>query len=331
MTRLTVFTVIALCSCAVRAQAPLPEKNYLDKILERRTISPEESQSLNRDTNPVIDVRDLVIYLNGLPISATFLTGETLAFHSQGTVTLPIVFSKPVTGTLKFDLGGTATPGAGKDFTLNPAQITLNNSRNASVTVIFEPWRGVGGEKIIRLSLNRQQTLAPANGSFSSHILRIRQFTAGEYVGLLSFQNGSGLPSLPVRVGLDNGGAAVCAFDSGTTLFGGSLALSWTPGPDAFPAFATAAPITLPGAVFSRTTDIHGTLVLSRMTPPFTGELAAYLGGFPATEQPAVYSAVCTLTDLFAAGGSRPNNANPFAVVHAGTLTLRPVSFASAP
>ena len=87
-------------SAASTAQDGLTSKTYLDKILEKTAFTPAEIATLNTDGIASIDVRDLAIVLNGQPISATFGSAETLAFQSDGSVTVPILFSKPVTGTI---------------------------------------------------------------------------------------------------------------------------------------------------------------------------------------------------------------------------------------
>lgn len=317
---------------ALRAQQTPPEKDYLDKMLERRPFTPAETATLNRDgaANPNIDVRDLVIFLNGLSVSATFGSAESIAFHSQGSITLPIYFSKPVTGTIKFDLGGDAGAGVGQDYTLIPSQVTVTNAISTQVTVLFQPWRGVGGEKVVRLTLNRNPAVIPANGNFATHLVRIRQFEQGEFVGMLTFPSGSGLPSLPVRIGLGTGGSAVCSFQSESTLLGSQLPLTWTAGFAGFPAFTGSVALTIPGASLGRSAPVNASLAIQRMAAPYGAELDAYLSGFPLDDQPALYQATFTFHDLIAAGQGRAVGSNPFAVVHQGRLTLQPVAYAAA-
>ncbi len=313
-------------------------QDYLDKILERRPFTPAEAAVLNRDAHPEIDVRDLVIYLSGQDVSASFASAETLAFHPAGlttlpTVTLPIYFSKPVTGTIKLDLGGTASEGAEADFTIlyhQAAQktFTVVNATSLDIPIQLRPWQGIGGEKVIRLTINRNPEILPENGTYSTHLLRIRQFDAGEFVGMLSFPPGSGLPSLPVRIGLGLDGSAMCSFQQASTLLGSSLNFSWNTGYQGFPNFPEPVPITIPGENLNRTNAVNATLSIQRLSPPFHEELVAFLEGFPENDQPALYHATFTFHDLIGAGARFSPGPNPYAVVHQGRLTLQPVSYA---
>lgn len=309
------------------AQDDLPEKAHLDKILERRTFTPEEEAALNQDADPAIDVRDLVIYLNGLPISASFGSAESLAFHSQGSVSLPVYFSKPVTGTVTFDFGGTAQQGAGKDFTITPMSVNLTNETSTQVSIVFEPWQGIGGEKVVRLSVTRDPAVVPANGTYPSHLLRIRQFDAGEFTGILSFPPASGLPALSVRVGLDSSGNAVCAFPDGSNLLGPSLNLGWSPGFEGFPSFPESTAITIGKESLKRTVDLAATLQFQRMAEPYSDTVDAFLEAFPTGERPAMYHATLRFADLFAAGASDDD----LAITYDGELAIQPVNYEESP
>jgi hypothetical protein len=323
---------IAMLSLPVKGQTQPPagtEKPHLDAILQRN--NPAHAPDLTGDG--ALDVRDLVVFLNGQPISTTFGTAETLAFHSQGSVTLPVYFSKPVTGTLKFDLGGTAEIGAGKDFTLSQTTVSVTNATSTQLTVNFLPWRGVGGEKVLRLTLNRNPIVIPNNGTFSTHLLRVRQFDAGEFVGLLTFPAGSGLPTLPVRVGLQSSGSALCSFEQNGSFLGTGINLAWTSGSSGFPSFSGAVPLSIPAESLNRPSgsNVSASLAISRSAPPYDEATEAYLDGFPENDQPALYLAEFTFHDLIAAGANRPANNNPYAIRHLGRLTLQPVTYAPAP
>ncbi len=319
-------------------------KDYLDSILEKpATPTSPPVGALDRTNDGGVDVRDLVIFLGGLPISATFGSAETLVFHSADSVTsvtLPIYFSKPIPNvpanqrTIKFDLGGTAVETT--DYGLSYGATVPVGAKTHQLTINFtESWRGTGGEKSIRLTINRNPAAIPENGMFSTHLLRIRQFDAGEFVGLLSFPPGSGLPTLPVRIGLWSGGGAVCSFQQTGGLLGSELPLSWNAGYQGFPNFTGAVPIVIPGASLGRPDgddgNVNASLSIQRMAAPYGGELDAYLEGFPETDQPALYHATFTFHDLIAAGARFPTGSNPYAVVHQGRLTLQPVRYAAAP
>lgn len=331
--------LLLAASPPLTAQSGPTSETYLDAILEKpdRPPSQTEIDALDRNNDRDLDVRDLVIFLNGEPVSASFASAETLAFYSATSVTLPIHFSKPVTGTIKLDLGGNASEGADKDFTIlyhNPALKTfsVSNATSLSVTLQFPQWRGVGGEKIIRLTINRNPAVIVANGTFSTHLLRIRQFEAGEFVGMLSFPPGSGLPSLPIRMGLGSNGSAVCSFQQQGSLLGPHLSLSWNAGNQSFPNFPGTVPVVIPGASLGRLAgNVNASLSIQRMDAPYEKELEAYLEGFPSNDQPALYHATFTFHNLIAAGARFASGANPYAVVHQGRLTLQPVRYAAAP
>ena len=201
-------------------------------------------------------MRDLVVFLNGQPTSATFGSAESLIFHSEGSITLPIYFSKPVTGTLKFDLGGNAAFGVAQDYTITPSQRTLTNAVQTQITVHFQPWRGFGGEKSIRLTLNRDPVAVPLNGRFSSHLVRVRQFQQGEFVGMLNFPAGAGLPSLSIRIGLNNSGSAICSFQDANTILGSQIPLSWSGVSGCFPTFNGLETLSLTGNTCGRSNEV---------------------------------------------------------------------------
>jgi hypothetical protein len=325
-----IYTAAALSHSALSLCADPSVDAYADKILNRANTDP---QAIDRNADGQVDVRDLAIYIDGQPIFATFGTAETLAFHSQGSVTLPIYFSKPVTGTLKFDLGGTAEIGAGKDFTLSQTSVTVTNAKSTQITVNFQPWRGVGGEKVLRLTLNRDPLVIPNNGTFSSHLLRVRQFDAGEFVGLLTFPPGSGLPTIPVRLGLTTGGSAFCSFEQKDSFLGNGINLSWALGSGGFPAFSGSVPLTIPADSLNRPpgSNVNASLAISRSSPPYDAATEAYLEGFPPEDQPVLYQATLTFHNLIAAGARFSNAPNPYAVVQQGRLTLQPVRYAAEP
>ena len=214
--------IFAVCAGFVlpgaHAQGVVPERAHLDKILEKRTFTPEETAALNKDTDPAIDVRDLVIFLNGQPISAYFDTIETVAFRDQTSVTIPIRFTKPVTGTIRVELGGTAKQGA--DFGAFGAQVqgfqgirTSFSVTNATSAPIVIPISNAGGarsgEKRLTLNLqavatfnstnttvNRSCNIAP--GFRPAHTIVFRNAWKS-WIGTIDFPRESGFTSLAVR------------------------------------------------------------------------------------------------------------------------------------
>ncbi len=211
--------------------------------------------------------------------------------------------------------------------------MTVTNAKSTQITVNFQPWRGVGGEKVLRLTLNRDPAVIPNNGSFSTHLLRVRQFDAGEFVGLLTFPPGSGLPTLPVRLGLSSGGSAFCSFEQNGSFLGAGFNLTWSSGSGGFPVITASIPLSIAAESLNRSpgANINASLEISRLEPPYDELTEAYLEGFPPEDQPALYQSTFIFHDLIAAGANRPQGDNPFAIRHEGRLSLQPVSYAAAP
>jgi hypothetical protein len=149
---------------------------------------------------------------------------------------------------------------------------------------------------------------------------------------MLNFPAGAGLPSLSVRIGLNNGGSAICSFQEANTILGSQIPLTWSGSAGGFPTFNGLATLSFPGSTFGRSTDVQASLAIDRMVAPYSDEFDAYLEGFPPTEQPALYLATFTFQNLIAAGQGLSPGSNPFAVIHQGWLAIQPVDYAqSAP
>jgi hypothetical protein len=208
----------AFVSSGAFAQNQPPEKPLLDKILEKRTFSPQETAALNKDADPAIDVRDLVIFLNGQPISAFFESNETVVFRDQPTVIIPIRFTKPVTGTIRIEMGGTAKQG--KDFGSFGVQVpgfqgittslSVSNDTSAQITVPIANGNGAqSGEKRLTLNLQAVATLNSttsvvtrtgniAPGYRAAHTIVIREAWK-TWIGTIDFPRESGFTSVAVR------------------------------------------------------------------------------------------------------------------------------------
>jgi hypothetical protein len=333
--RLYLLSLASLAIPTTPLMSQSPAKDYLDRILERRTFTAEEIATLNKNNDSAIDVRDLVIFLNEMPTSASFATDETIAYHSQGSVALTVQFSKPVSQTtsIKFDLGGNAVAPTGStpDYTLTTSPTVPAGANSTQVTVNFsQKWNGTGGEKIVRLTINRDPSVIAENGQFATHILRIRQFDAGEYVGMLSFPDGSGLPALAVRLGLFSGGQAVLAFQQQGSLLGNEIRLPWSSGSDGFPQFPANQTILIPAESLGRSSSqpVRASIGFVRKSAPFDEFTQAYLDGFPINDKPALYDAQFVMDNLISAGSSFTGSSNPFAIAQTGRLSLQTVSYA---
>ena len=179
------------------------ETPHLDKILERRAFTPSEESALDLtgiDGNPdgVVDVRDLVVFLNGQPISFWFETEQTLAKSWVGNVSVPIRFSRAVSGTISFSFGGTAVAGTapGSDFTPPSGSLVLPpSSYQAEIPLSILPKSTLGQARYVVLTLQTPPTgnlvqIIPGNGEserYSSHVVRIVDADKGLYGGTISF------------------------------------------------------------------------------------------------------------------------------------------------
>jgi len=320
--------LIAVLGSAIgTAFANEPEDAYLDSILQRRVLTPSEQAQLDLDGQPGLDVRDLVLFLDGLPVAATFETEETIVYHQQAIAMIPILFSKPVSGTVSFGVSGDAQPGS--DYTLSATDLPLTNATKADIVVSLPPqWRGDGGERVLQLILNRSQTLLPRTGRHQSHTIRMRKYDAGEYVGMLMFPTSIFLPSSAIRVGLMSSGDIDLLLVGGDSFIGRKLMFRGHLATDAFPEFDDQSTFSIPGAHLMRSRDAEGAMRITRKTVP-DEDFESFLTAFPSEDKPAVYGVEVTLADLIGAGVAHAAGTNPFAVRMQGHLTLQPVRYAA--
>lgn len=218
---------LALTGIAAAQDEP-PEKAHLDKILERKTFTPEETAALNQDADPAIDVRDLVIFLNGQPVSAVFETSETVAFRGESAIPVVVSFSKPATGTIHFSLGGTAS--LGEDFLAFGDQVAGFDGITTSLTVndalthtllvpIASNNAEFTGERRLTLNLmaqasimqgvgtvtvNRTGGISPGNRT--SHTIVIKD-SFKSWTGTIEFGPEAGLSATDVRFLMDDQGS----------------------------------------------------------------------------------------------------------------------------
>jgi hypothetical protein len=223
--------ILGLClPLDLQAQNSPPEKDHLDKILERPRTPPftaDEEAALDLTSDSAVDVRDLVVLLNGLPVSAYFETAQSVAFREDSSVPVVVRFSKPATGTIRFSLGGTAS--AGEDFLAFEDTVTgfeglttsLNVSEALSHTLIVPIAPSVGefaSERRLTLNLMAQATVTQGSGSVtvnrtggispgyrSSHTIVIRD-TAKSWTGTMEFGPEAGLSAMDVRFLMDGDG-----------------------------------------------------------------------------------------------------------------------------
>lgn len=218
--------LFVLVPLTLSAAGPVPpEKQHLDKIFDRRPFSPAETTPLDvaggagGTPDGVVDVRDLVVFLNGQPVSAWFESDETTALRSQSSVSIPIRFSKPVTGSLRIETGGTARMGSDfgtfgtpvSGFTGINTSITVNNALTASLIIPLVPnTTETRGERRLTLSMKAQgvtfnpQTLSvnrngsPAPGYRPLHTIILKDAWKS-WTGTINFPPESGFATTDVR------------------------------------------------------------------------------------------------------------------------------------
>lgn len=234
----------ALCALSPLLHAQSPSSTGDPTLDKQRDIILGRSafdSSLDKNNDSQIDVRDMALHVivNGRPAEASFASEFSRAFPSQGSVQVPIFFSKPVSGVLRLELSGTAVEGAdytassiGRD-TPDPGlsrivrEITLPaNSTSHAITVPLAPTTGeFRGERRLVLTLRADATYnssnnqvtrdGPAPGAISSHTIVISEaehlwtgtldFSPPEATGAAALPNGFG--TIPATFALDANGS----------------------------------------------------------------------------------------------------------------------------
>lgn len=133
------------------------EEKLLARMLERRTFTAGEVAAIDRNSDGIINVQDLVLYYQQFPKPA-------YAYFDQASSTLPtwsgaatnvlVRFSKAYTGTLTYQITGTAL--VGKHFALSAGQTSQNGIVVGSVSV------NGSTASIPILPIDRQQFTGPA-------------------------------------------------------------------------------------------------------------------------------------------------------------------------
>jgi hypothetical protein len=297
---------LTVCGAALAQNAP-PETPYLNAIL-KRPIPPTQSEknALDRNTDGEVDVRDLAVYLNGLPVSAYFETAESVAFRGDTVVPVSIRFSKPATGTIRISLGGTAS--FGDDFQAFESQVSGFAGLTTSVTVIEKlthtlmipiapPNQDLAGERRLTLNLMAQATVTQGTGTVSvnrtggispgyrtSHTIVIRD-AAKTWTGTMDFSPEAGLSSQSVRFMMDEQGATRMLIPD-SVVFAGASYFQATAAPNGKLTLST--PISGNFSLPGETSDVTWTLALAGVAaaPGDPPSVASYQGTFTLQDFP---------------------------------------------
>jgi hypothetical protein len=181
----------ALALVTQLSQAEVADTNvtaYADKILGR-TVN--NTNVVDRNADAVTDIRDLVIYINGLPLQASFATPETTAFAHRGSASIEVRFTRSISGVLSYNLGGTAR--SGSDYTGLTGTVSVTNAYSAFLPIGLPTPTSLRPPRDIVLTLKSPGTNPPPGQSFptpgaqSAHRVRILDADYGLYFGSLSF------------------------------------------------------------------------------------------------------------------------------------------------
>lgn len=177
--------------------------------------------------------------IDGQPTTVGFPIPMSTVLADEATATVPITFSKPFTGTITYQIGGTAVPGLpsnGGDFFFPSGSISVNNRSTAEISIPLVPHAWLAGDRTIVLSLttppNAAYQLIPGK---SVHQIKITQSDAGVFSGVMTVTNGFLLGSQSITLALRSlpgGGFSAIVDTSRSTLFQEPLRVGANFGPD---------------------------------------------------------------------------------------------------
>jgi hypothetical protein len=187
--RRSAWSALVAASCVSGFLPPCHAQNsardVIDSILERQ---PAGTNDLNQDAK--VNVLDLVLFLNQRPIVAWFPTKATTVNSWDGSAEVEIAFSEPVTGSLTYQLGGSAI--SGDDYIQPAPTITLSGATSAKLPIQLKPQSALRTSRqlVITLQVRKDgnvRTGGGENNRYSTHNIRIRDADAGLYSGTMGF------------------------------------------------------------------------------------------------------------------------------------------------
>lgn len=139
-----------LFSIPVAIMAQVTEQDIIDAILGRGNFTDPQLQEMDVNQDGKVDVSDAVSIQT--PI-ASFDSAESIVNETVGVHNVEMSFSKPVNGTLKYTIGGTATDDIeNSDYAALPGSIVVNGI-NASIPVNVLSDTEYEGDESIKLTL----------------------------------------------------------------------------------------------------------------------------------------------------------------------------------
>ena len=249
------------------------------------------------------DYRDEV-----LPLAAGFALAESAVLVTQSEVGVPVILTKPHSGRVRFQVGGTALPGRDYEIAgITPTQSTADvpvNGTSAVIPVRIKDGPIIERDRVLVLSLVDEATPTYRLSATAplTHALRITEADRGVYFGTLSPTNGFVLAPQPLRIALrtKDAGIEACFDTTLSTLF--------------------QAPFTMPARLVNGTPVMDG-VATGQLDAATLGRTVSWSLSFPesSTDESGVTTAgfQLILTGLSASG--RP-------VTASGALSLNPLN-----
>jgi len=235
----TNFCAVVLLFSVLATALAQDDQRIREKILERRAFTPTQIAEIDQNGDGVIDVRDLTLYYQSRPEAPPFALFEELesdVVADGREAEIRVLFSKPFTGTLTYQLSGPAAVGVdyellqGQTEDLQTGVATGSQAVSGSTATIRVKTKALqefsaGRPLVITLSTTDQNasysvSRMPSAGrqNPSVHILTITPGDWGVYSGVLAFPDESEMDPQAVSVAITKGGIARFALPSSSLL-----------------------------------------------------------------------------------------------------------------
>jgi hypothetical protein len=168
----------------------------------------------DQNGNGVADAVDYANYLAAQAPLATLATAGSQFSDTAGTVGVQVLFSKPYSGTLHFQISGTAVQGLDYQPAFGPLDASSGgeipvNGTSANIPIALLTNTAVNVSRALVISL-RQPSGVPSMGSYTlgaltTHVLKIVDGDLGTFGGVIQFTNAAGLTPQTIRLALRSG------------------------------------------------------------------------------------------------------------------------------